>query len=131
MDTNNLIVLIRDDRLAVVREVARESTLSGTKELYQDKLADPATMDAVRRVWLIFKTNFLMAVAGNPHRELLQVTAQQLDDLYRFVDGPLVGSSVPPPGPLVMMRAERAMWQELAIAVHMAKNFLRLCRPSS
>ena len=93
-------------------------TLSGTKESYQDKLADPATMGAVRRVWLLFQTNFLMSVAGNPHRELLQATAQQMEDLYRFVMGPLVGSSIPPPGPLVMMCAERAMWQELAIAVH-------------
>ena len=51
MDTKDLVPLIRDDQLGVVREEVRESTLSGTKESYQDKLADPATMDAVRRIY--------------------------------------------------------------------------------
>ena len=116
--TKDLVPLIHDERLLVVKEIVKESTLAGTKESTQDKLADPSTMDAVRRVWCLFRTNLLMCVAANPHRELLQVTPLQLEELYRFVDGPLLSGRSPQPGPHVMLAAERAMWRHLGVAVH-------------
>ena len=52
------------DRLVLFKELSKTTTLAGTKEEELDRLADPQTMDGVRRVYKLMRNNFMMSVAG-------------------------------------------------------------------
>eukprot|EP00971_Amphidinium_carterae_P003948 78411-Amphidinium_carterae.2 len=41
-----------------------------------------------------------------------------LDRFYAFIDGPEISKRSPPPALVVMMRAERAAWRRISIALH-------------
>lgn len=73
---------------------------------------------ALRRIWHRFKTNFMMALSGNAHVAALQISMDDIDALYSFIEGPQISAKVPTPSAAFLRKVERAIWRDLAYQVY-------------
>ena len=113
------MVPLTEDPDIVILEGRRTATADGTsRDGDNDTIQEPALMEALRRTWRRFQTNFLMCVAGLPHVDNVQITKQDMLDLYEFIDGPRLARQQPPPRVATMRTAERAAWRHLEARVH-------------
>ena len=98
MVTRKMVPYLPDSDLPVAPRRERSLASDGSqKETEEYQLVELQGLEALRRLWAMFRTNLMMAVASNPHIEALRFSREQIDDLYRFLDGPRIARRNPTP----------------------------------
>lgn len=119
MSIKQLVPFLPDPSLHVIRETMKNSNGDGTStETVEEALLEPTTWEAVRKVWVLFRTNLSMCLDSNPQHTHLQLTHNELDDFYTFLEGPEIAKKSPAPSAKTLLEAERAAWRKIATKVH-------------
>ena len=116
---SEMVPFLLDEDTRLVSKTKRKRSDDGTvAEQDEEQIEEPVT----RQHWTYTleknTVTILMAIWSNPQHANLQVSREEIDDFYIFLDGPDIGSRKPPPSIDVLMRAERAAWRKIATLVH-------------
>ena len=90
--------------------------LDGTYKLRDEETREsPQTWNAWRERTQVFRTSLLRCIAANRQRHKLDITKEELDAFYDWLEGPELGSHPVHRVPLVRLRtAEREAWNKSA-----------------
>jgi hypothetical protein len=66
----------------------------------------------------IFKTTLLMCIFANPDKEKLQISFDDVGELYEFINGPRIAQSIPVPSLAKLKIMERKAWYNINLAMH-------------
>ena len=79
----------------------------------------PHTWMQWKEMTKIFQTTLLMCTAGNPQHANIQITREQLDEFYDFLEGDRMAQNPAHRIPLQTLRkAEREVWRRVCLALH-------------
>eukprot|EP00971_Amphidinium_carterae_P220993 4387540-Amphidinium_carterae.1 len=123
IEAKQVVPYLPDADLGVLKLRTRSTNLeSMVREETSEELELPRSFEGVRRLWTVWKTSLQMVLDSQPQQTLLAVPHDQLDSLYRFIDGPRLARKQPQPTAMVMLLAERAAWREIVILLHGGKT---------
>eukprot|EP00971_Amphidinium_carterae_P286142 5681609-Amphidinium_carterae.1 len=124
IEAKQVVPYLPDADLGVLKLRTRSTNMESlVREETREELELPRSLEGVRRLWTVWRTSLQMVLDSQPQQTHLAVSHEQLDALYRFIDGPRLARKQPQPTAMVMLQAERAAWREIVIMMHGGKSF--------